>query len=351
LSESRFSPHALTTAFLTKVLGKAVTKVTSYPIGTGQVGATYRFELDHSDAPTAGPASVVGKFWSDDAISRATGIAQLNYVREVNFYRHYGSAKPLPIPALHFVDQDETTHEFALIMEDFPHHSCGNQLESATLAEAILAMLAGADIHAAYWGDETLDTHTWLNGSKAIAPMNVDGLYNMLWPSFQDRYQGQVSDDVIRAGDAYLDKINNWVARRAGPRCLTHGDFRPDNMLFNQANAQTPLVVVDWQTAGVGNGATDIAYYLGTALTPQSRRDHERSLFDLWVSRLHSNAVRETETKGLWDVYRRDSVAGFLMGVLASMIVARTKRGDEMFLQMCERSAVMIHDHRAFELL
>jgi hypothetical protein len=336
------SADDLTPTWLSSLLGRPVTDVISKAIGTGQVGATFRFKLVSDDSRLL--QSLVGKFMSDDPVSRATGIAQLSYVREVNFYRHYGDAARLPIPNVSYIHQDDTSHAFALVMEDFPNHVCGNQLSSASLGEAQLAMRAAAQIHSAYWDDASLDTHTWLNGSHATESMNVDGLYAMLWPAFCARYADRLSDDISRVGESYLGNINAWIARRVGPRCLTHGDFRPDNMLLNPQDAAKPIVIVDWQTAGVGSGATDIAYYLGTALSPDVRRTHEQDLVELWITTLQETGVPTSQTQDLWHAYQNDAISGFLMGVLASMIVAQTPRGDDMFLQMCDRSATMVVD-------
>lgn len=335
--------------WLSQLLGQSITSVTAQAVGTGQVGATFRFHLvtNQSDLPT----TLIGKFMSEEPISRATGIAQMSYLREVKFYQRFGSGKPLPIPSVRFAAIDEVTHDFALIMGDFPSHRVGNQLEPATLAQARLAMGAAAQIHAAWWGSEELDTHFWLNGAQSAPTMNVDGLFNMLWPGFCARYADRINEQILAAGKSYLGRINDWIARRTGPRCLTHGDFRPDNMLFNESDPNDPIVIVDWQTAGVGNGATDIAYYLGTAVSPDMRREHERALVALWTQGLADAGVPASQTALMWDAYRRDAVAGFLMGVLASMIVTQTDRGDAMFLEMCTRSAAMIHDHDSAALI
>jgi hypothetical protein len=342
-------PSDIDASWLTSLLGQTITSVSATPVGTGQVGATYRFGMRSSDADI--PASLIGKFMSDDPVSRATGIAQSSYWREVNFYQTLGAIRPLPIPRAKFAEIDPTTHQFALIMDDFPHHRSGNQLEPATLAEAVLAMEAAAKIHAAFWGDSGLEAHPWLNGSQAASVMDVDGLYTMLWPAFCERYKDRINDQVLEAGQAYEGRINAWIANRTGPRCLTHGDYRPDNMLFNESDAHNPIVIVDWQTAGVGNGATDIAYYLGTALSPDVRRAHEVVIVAHWVRGLIEAGVPVSDTTELWRIYQRDAFAGFLMGVIASMIVAQTDRGDAMFLEMCMRSAAMVLDHRSMDLI
>jgi hypothetical protein len=332
-------------------MGRPILGVTAQSVGTGQMGATFRLALHEGEARAQSGATLIGKFTSQDPTSRATGKAQLSYLREINFYQHYGKHVGLPIPKAHYTEIDPDTHAFALIMEDFPSHRAGNQLEPASLGEARLAMAAAAAIHGAYWRDAGLDQHVWLNGSRACPPMDVDGLYAILWPAFCDRYQDRISALIKAIGGGYLGRLNQWIANRDGPRCLTHGDYRPDNMLFDEANPSKPLVIVDWQTAGVGNGATDIGYYLGTALSPDMRKAHEADLVALWRSALLASGVPEADTKDLWTAYQRDSVAGFVMGVLASMIVVQTPRGDAMFLEMCARSAQMVDDHGALGMI
>ena len=52
-----------------------------------------------------------------------------------------------------------------------------------------------------------------------------------------------------------------------------------------------------------------------------------------------------------WHEYRRFAFAGFIMAVLASMLVGQTDRGDEMFMAMAERSAAQIVDLDALDLI
>ncbi|MEE2807046.1 MAG: hypothetical protein VYB10_08105, partial [Actinomycetota bacterium] len=52
-----------------------------------------------------------------------------------------------------------------------------------------------------------------------------------------------------------------------------------------------------------------------------------------------------------WLNYRRFSWSGFLMAMLASMIVGRTERGDSMFVAMANRHAAQIFDLGATEFV
>lgn len=342
----------VTPAWLTSLLrahGFAVTVrgVTHRAIGTGQVGATYRYELTYEEPRGDTPTSLVGKFQSNDALSRETGKATLTYLREAGFYRQFAGAKPLPVPHMLFLAFDESRHDFAMIMHDLPHHYAGNQLKMPPPREAELAIDAAAAIHAAWWGDPALETNDWMSGARASTPpIEPEGFYAMLWPGFCDRYGARVTPPMRRVGDSYLGQIVAWQqALSAAPRCLTHNDYRPDNMLFSPDDADQPVVIVDWQTVGVGCGATDIAYYLGTSFDADARRDHEDRLLTRYGTALAAHGVAAADIDKLPRYFSLSAFAGFMMGVTASMIVQQTERGDAMFLAMCERSAAMVIDH------
>ncbi len=351
MTDAMLTPNDVTPAWLTALLTKNgnfadVTGVSFAPIGTGQVGATYRFELEYAAPSEGAPQTLVGKFPSNDPLSRATGKSHMTYVRESRFYQQFAGTVPLPVPHHLYIAFDEESHDFALIMHDLPCHVAGNQLHVPSVEEAMLAMGAAAQFHAAWWGDPRLDQMEWLNGTKAVPPpLDVEALYAMFWPAFCDRYGARISAPIKQVGDAFLGRVADWAAGRSGPRCLTHNDFRPDNMLYDLEDPEHPIVIVDWQTVGVGTGAGDIAYYIGTALDPAARKAHETSLFTHYRDTLAKLGVPPEDIAHLWDDYRAAAFAGFLMGVTASMVVGQTERGDAMFLAMCERAAAMVLDH------
>lgn len=320
-----------------------VAKVVATPIGTGQVGATYRLMLEQSGEA---PNSLVAKLPSANALSREAGKAHMTYIREARFYQQFAGRKPLPAPAHLYIAFDDQSHDFTLIMHDLAGYIPGNQLAFPSEAETRHAIDAAAMIHAAWWGDPALDTMDWLNGTRAVPPQHDgDALYAMFWPAFGARFGARVSAEMRRVGDAFVGKVNDWHNNRSSPRCVVHNDYRPDNMLYDLDNSDRPLVVVDWQTVGVGCGATDLAYYLGTALDPVQRRQNEAGLVAHYRNKLSEYGVAEFGKEDIWDDYRRSSFAGFMMGVTASMVVEQTERGDAMFLAMCERSAQMVLDH------
>lgn len=337
LSLSDISPE-----WLSQLLQSEVSHVSATPIGTGQVGATYRLTLTGKDAP----ATLVAKLPSNDELSRATGKSHLTYLRESRFYQQFAGKKPMAVPDHLYIGFDEDSHDFTLIMHDLPHHKQGNQLAEPSRKEALLAVDAAASIHAAWWGDPMLDTLDWPNGTKAVPPpLDADMLYAMFWPAFCDRYTERVDKDMSTVGEAFLGKFGAHYEQRISPRCLTHNDFRPDNMLFDLNDAAKPIVIVDWQTTGVGVGIGDIAYYAGTAFDAGNRRVIEAELLEQYRKGLIKRGVSDSDLTELAGDYARSAVSGFLMGVTAAMVVERTDRGDDMFLAMARRSAAMVLDH------
>lgn len=346
----------ITAPWLTSLLNDrghevVVTGLTSQAIGTGQVGATYRLRLEFAGDANGCPDTLVAKLPSNDDLSRATGKSHLTYLRESRFYQIFAGKKPLAVPEHLYIAFDEDSHAFTLIMHDLPTHVAGNQLAEPTREQALLAVDAAAGIHAAWWGDPMLDQLDWPNGTRAVPPpLDVDALYGMFWPAFRDRYGEQVNDEMHMVGERFLGRISANNDARQSPRCLTHNDFRPDNMLFDLADAVRPVVIVDWQTTGVGIGVGDLAYYAGTAFDPESRRAAEAHLLAHYRNGLLRRDVPERDLAWLEADYARSAVAGFLMGVTAAMVVERTDRGDAMFLAMARRSAAMVLDHAELAL-
>lgn len=347
MSDPVLTLEQITPEFLSALLGREVTALTATPIGTGQVGATYRLALQGEGIPP----TLVAKLPSKDELSRTTGKSHLTYLRESRFYQQFAGRKPMAVPDHLYIAFDEESHAFTLIMHDLPHHRAGNQLLEPSREEALLAMDAAASIHAAWWGNPTLDTLDWPNGTRAVPPpLDVDALYQAFWPAFCDRYGARVTQDMRTVGERFLGKLAAQHAAHQSPRCLTHNDFRADNMLFALDDPDKPIVIVDWQTTGVGVGAGDVAYYIGTSFDPESRRVLEPELLAAYRNGLLSRGIAEADLVALeGDIYRC-AVNGFIMGVTAAMVVVRTDRGDDMFLAMARRSAAMVLDNaeRAF---
>jgi hypothetical protein len=343
---------AVTPEWLTEVLrasgaAAAPAEVTAFDtesIGTGKLGENVRFTLawDGVDGAPV-PASVVGKFASGDPTSRQAGLLTGTYVREVSFYRELADRVQMRVPACHLARLDPQTGEFVLVFEDITPAAAGDQITGCTVDEAALAMEELALLHAGLWDDPVLDGRDWLVTRSADGGQSLAAIYDALLGGFVGQYDGRLSETARSAAEQFGGRVADWISGDEGPFTLLHGDYRLENMLFGAGAGAAPLTVVDWQTPNVGPGPSDAAYFLGAGLPTELRRSHEQELLEIYRQGLVAKGV-ELSAGDCWDRYRANTLAGLHMTVVASVLVGREDRSDEMFLAMAERHAAHVDD-------
>ena len=349
------SPDHVTPGWLTTVLHAAgalptegrVVGSDATPVGTGQVGDSVRFRLQYEGA--AGPPTVVGKFPAADETSRQAAAATRTYEVETRFYQQLRDRVSITTPVPYVALLDLEANEFVLLMNDLAPAEQGDQLTGCDVAAAELAMDEVARLHAPVWDDATLADLPWLNRGSDESTAFYLQLMSTLYPGFLARYGDRVRPEVVEVGNRLVERLPEYLTQRPGPRTAAHGDYRVDNMLFSPDG--TTLTTVDWQTVALNPGVSDVAYFLGTSLDPELRATHERELVERYHERLLEGGVREYPFEDCWDGYRRYAFAGFLMAVLASMLVGQTDRGDEMFMAMANRSGRMAAELDSLDLL
>ena len=168
--------------------------------------------------------------------------------------------------------------------------------------------------------------------------MLLTGLYQ----GFKERYRDRLGAEIFAMGDDFIARTDSYLDQPLNAPTIAHGDFRIDNLLFNPDTGV--VMVVDWQTVGLGSGPTDIAYLIGTSIAdPAVRAAEEFRLLDVYVAQLQAQDV-DIDTEQCRIAYRRVTFSGLVTAIFASMNVERTERGDEMFAIMAERPAQQILD-------
>lgn len=329
-------PDAITPGWLADVLGRpggALRGFAVAPVGTGQMCDSYRLTLDWADQGDA-PATVIAKCPSMDLASRDVAQRLGNYVLEVSWYRELADRVPVPRPHCHFAAIEDNGIDFLLLLADCAPARQGDQLKGADAATLAVAIDAAAALHAPLWNSAELERISWLQ--KDNRPI-IRALFPGMFQAFRDRYTGRLDTDCLALGQGIVERLDVYLDRTPSARTLAHGDLRIDNILFSPAG--DACWVVDWQTVGAGNGATDLAYLVGTSFAdPDERAREEHGCFDRWLAGLRAHGVGP-DAAALWDDYRVGALSGYFMAVFASMSVERTTRGDEMFAVMAERPA------------
>lgn len=169
---------------------------------------------------------------------------------------------------------------------------------------------------------------------------------------FRERYAGRMAPADLELGAAFVRRIDDYYARlRSMPFTIQHGDFRPDNVLFDVAGEAGTMAVVDWQTVILGPGVVDVAYFIGGALDIQTRRANEGVLLRAYHDELTRLGVTDYSPEQLETDYAVGTFHNFIIGVAAAMLVARSERGDELFCSMVTNAAAHARDRGGLDAL
>ncbi len=293
-----------------------------------------------------GPRSVVLKVAATDPVSRQTGLALGLYEREVRFYRDIAPGIEGPIAPCYHAAVDTSTGVFDLLLGDAGPAVVGDEIAGATTEQARLGVVELGRLHGPLLGDTALAEAPWLNRES---PLN-QAMITPLYAGFVDRYGDQIAPNHRMVCERLVGAFDGYVEAEAGQmRGLVHGDYRLDNMLFGTAGADRALTVVDWQTVSWGPALTDLAYFLGSALPAQDRREHYDALLLAYHEALGPGApISLAEVR---EGVRRQSFFGVMMAIVSSMLVERTERGDRMFMTMLQRHCDHVLDTDALATL
>jgi aminoglycoside phosphotransferase (APT) family kinase protein len=347
--------EAITPEWMTTILSRAgrlgdavVVDVQHEPCGTGQLADSYRLRLSY-DVPGSGPATLVGKFASKDATSRAFGQQSGYYRSEIGFYRELASGLGMSIPVpVHAALADNET-DFVLLMEDLAPARRVDQLDGCSAAESALVLEQAAVLHARSWRSADLAAREWLKGPVSAFTQVTDQFADVL-RRFSELSADLVSASDLREAARLVEYAGPWKRVFSDPQCLWHSDLRADNVLFEVGGGARPVAVLDWQGVGFGRGSIDVAYWLGTSMRTEERRVHERELVRRYHAALQRNGV-DYGFERCWQDYRAHALHGLQVGVFGLGAVKRTPRGDQMWKCWIERTAAQVRDLESYEAL
>ncbi len=310
-------------------------------IGTGQMAESYRVIFNEPLA--SGAASVVVKVPSQNANSRGASRATRCYELETNFYAHLREHVKVNAPECLHVWYDTMSDDFVLVLEDIVGATQGDQISGATIQQAEAAIDQLVCLHSPLWGSEKLNEFTWLPKHSVTSAAGTSQLLHTMFPGFAERFANTVSAEIISLGARLVEKYDRYTA--AFPEVLTvaHRDFRLDNLLFTENEKHFDVKVVDWQTVGAMPGVCDLAYFIGASFDVDDRRDNEQTLVRRYCAGLQAENIG-VDYQDIWEQYRLLGTSGYIMAIVASMLVKQTERGDAMFAVMANRHGQQMID-------
>lgn len=345
-------PEGVTREWMTRALAcneidAQVESVRVDQVGTGQLGETRRFHLTYKgNAPENAPASLVGKFPSANSVAAESGKTLGFYRSEVMFYRELAHRAKIRTPRVYAAEIDENNN-FTLLFEDMAPAKQGDQFKGVSLNEARSALREAALLHSAFWNDRGLMTQPWLLVPEGSQGFYTTELIEKSWNHVTKNYTDYLTPELRQVGDRFVRNHAYWNRPRPFPKCFSHNDYRPDNMLFGKPDQR--ICVVDWQTSNFLGTGMDVAYFLSGIFDRETRKTHERALLRDYHDELLRNDVKDYTFDNLLRDYAHYSFAVIAVGITATLIVKRTERGDRMLMHMALGGALQALDNNALD--
>jgi len=331
----------VTAEWLTRALGTQIDSVVVQPIAAGEgfMGQLARLHISSPDPAVASTAIV--KLPTLDPGARFVGETLRVWEREHLFYRDIAPAMQIRVPAA-LVNLAEPA---CLVLEDLAPAVPGDHVAGADFDQATRAIEVLAQHHAAWFEDPRLATFDWMPGLDDPSLLSLGDTFAMGWPIFLERYADDLPDRCLRWCERFVDVIPDWIASHSeDPVTLTHGDYRLDNLFFDEDGSVT---VIDWQMSMRAPGQADFVYFCANNLTVEMRRERERELLGRYVEGLHAGGVPH-------DVITVDSVwQGYLEGLVfyavsfgASLLTIdpANERGVALFDALVNRTFTAVDD-------
>lgn len=304
----------VTPEWVAQATGLAVTGVEHEIIGVG-IGvssAVYRLKLQGDRVPE----TLVLKLQALDEAAVFTCTMLKMYSREVKFFEELSGQSPIRVPEGYGGAISDDGSMYYLFMEDLGGYREVDQNEGMEIDDAERAVDALADWHAQFWGKA--EEYVQTGAALSIGDQIYHGVLPVVFAEGWEKIQAEmeVHPTVAAVAPRWVAKLPDMLtALSTSPTTVTHGDYRADNIFFDDNGG---VVLLDFQLTGLGTAAYDLAYFVTQSLLPEVAAENERALFDRYVDALVDAGVAEIETAGLWENYRIAALFCLVYPIVAS---------------------------------
>jgi len=268
---------------------------------------------------------------------------------EVRFYNKLASTAPINVPDF-VAAQSKFGVGATLILFDIAEsgatHGMPNDALTITKATAVVKQLA--KFHAHFWNKvHSNQTYRWLAGPVRRLEDHLGMALSVPLMKRGLRLAGELIPPTLHAPAIRYARNRRKVMRflSGSPQTLIHHDCHPGNLFWNQSQPG----LLDWQLIRFGEGVSDIAYFLSTALKPEIRRLHEDNLLTFYKKELINNGVSSSDIGNLQQRYRAHIIYPF-----EAMIVTLAIGGMmslEHNYELLSRTIAAIEHHDVFSVI
>jgi len=270
---------------------------------------------------------------------------------EVRFYNELAEAVPLSKPVC-LAAQSRFGRGSTLVLADVAEFDGVPSAASDTLTfeQAALVVEQLACSHARFWNNVHLDPkYRWLAGPIRFLE---DFLGTALAVPLMKRGLRLAGTHISSA--LHAPAIHYARHRRAAmsflsdaPKTLVHHDCHPGNLFWNKNRSKVGFL--DWQLVRISEGVSDVAYFLATALSVETRRLYEAELLVQYAQALSDNGVEDVDNTQLVQRYRAHLVYAFEAMVVTLAVGGMMKL--DCNLELIRRTATAVEELDAFSAL
>lgn len=312
--------------------------------------------------------------------------AALGTPREALFLKDFGPRVAGVVPRTYYGYGNMETGEKVVLMEKFndavpagiffgasnPNNwgikdKIGELMEGNPSAVEVskIAFRLYAELHAAFWEEESVLRCTWLRASDWLQgegreswlraqQMAADAWQEQKAASSEGTSKITWDEHTAACIDASMAKIA-WEGYQEQLKCLpwtvVHGDCHPHNtMWINQRSPQASLRLIDFEMVGVGSPVQELGQFLISHMEPAARRAHERELitcyYDHLVKQLQLHGVSQEVVHDFtfekcWKEYVQGGAGRWLWFVPYLAKVCPASMAQFFHDQLC----AFLHDH------
>jgi len=280
--------------------------------GIGVSSACYRLHLTGDDVPE----TLVLKLQALDEAAMFTAAVLRMYQREVKFFDALAERSPINVPKGFGGDIADDGATYYLLMEDMGGNRPVDQNEGMAVADAERSVDLLAAWHAEFWGDG--EQYIESGAALSLADELYLGVLPVVFAEGWEKIQAEmeVHPTIAEVAPQWVAKMPDMLsALSASPTTVVHGDYRADNIFFDD---EGDVVLLDFQLTGLASGAYDLAYFVTQSLLPEVAAEHEQSLFERYIAGLLAGGVPEADTERLWEDYRLAALFCLVYPVVAS---------------------------------
>ena len=268
--------------------------------------------------------------------------------KEIYFYNSLQHIAPLQMPQI-LAAQTRFGYGSTLVMANLQAvgQRPGQTSDALSLAQAQAVITELAKLHVFFYANpELLKQFAWLSNFNAKAEVELGSLLALPLMRRGLRLAGELTPASLHEPALYYaanrQRIMQMLA--ANPQTLIHHDCHPGNLFWTEAGPG----FLDWQLVRLGEGVSDVAYFLATALTVEDRRRYEMELLRLYFDLLAESTNLLSE-QHFYQRYRMHLSYAFEAMIVTLAIGGMMELASN--LALIQRASAAVIDHASFAAL